>query len=307
MITWKQLAEMPIFAEFSHLTARLFDLDLAISGPHRTDKSYMTRVTRTCEISPICGAILSRPDAQRLCIADSAAHASLAARQRRTIRYVCHMGLREYIIPIMVDDELVAFLLTGQFLDHAPSAAGWRLVLHRLQELGLVPSRRAAGQLRKAYLRMKVIPPESQKDLVSLLEIFATHTAVTHARIMGLQQDPQERVATKAMRFIRQRFPGDIDIDDVADAAGASRRTIVRIMRKRTGQSVMDHVRRLRIDHACRQLHRTDDKIVDVAMKCGFISVPTFNRVFRKLKGVTPRQWRKQARRRHRKTARPGI
>lgn len=299
MITWQQLAEMPVLAEFARLTGRLFGLTLSISCPRQGGKGYMRELGSLRHANPLCQAVVSHSHATMAhCHAGSAAHARLAAKSLRMVRYICHMGHREYIFPIVVDGELVAFLMTGMFLDGPPTAAGWRRVERRLRKLGMVPDRQSLRRLRGLYLRSKVVSPQAQKDLVSLIDIFTKHTAVTHAKMLESQQDPQERVVSKAIEFLKGRCLADLRVDDVAAAAGVSRRSLVRVFPKKTGRSVTDYLRRLRVDHACRQLRAGDTKVIDVALRCGIPNLPTFNRTFRKLTGVTPRQWRKQARHR---------
>jgi AraC-like DNA-binding protein len=48
----------------------------------------------------------------------------------------------------------------------------------------------------------------------------------------------------------------------------------------------------LRIGETCRSLQETDDSVTDIAFRVGFNNLSNFNRRFRKLKGMSPREFR---------------
>ena len=132
---------------------------------------------------------------------------------------------------------------------------------------------------------------------MALLQLFAHHAAVAHVRLCMLEQDPQDRVVSKALDFLKNQFTEDLRLDQVAAAAGTSKRNLVRIFRARTGATVLNHLHRLRVDYACDQLRQTHVTVSRAGLDCGFGSIQQFNRVFRKLKRETPRRWREKARR----------
>ena len=49
----------------------------------------------------------------------------------------------------------------------------------------------------------------------------------------------------------------------------------------------------VRIRTACRELKRTNDTVGDIAVRCGFTTLSTFNRNFHRIMGISPQQWRK--------------
>lgn len=59
--------------------------------------------------------------------------------------------------------------------------------------------------------------------------------------------------------------------------------------------SFYDHVNRMRVEHSKRLLSETDEKIEAVAELSGFNSVMTFRRAFRAYTGLTPGEWRADA------------
>ena len=55
----------------------------------------------------------------------------------------------------------------------------------------------------------------------------------------------------------------------------------------------------LRVGRACRLLAETEMNVTEVALSCGYRNISNFNRQFRRLKRVSPRQFRRQMQRPH--------
>ncbi len=281
----RQFASLLAVQEFYHLVRNLFGLEIAVITPDGTD-GVLPGPGR--ELNAFCAGIQRHPEGRRLCLACDAVHARKATLRRKPIRYTCHAGLTEFIIPILVDEAVVAHLQCGQILDRPPDAAAWRCTRTRLARIGC----RNVSALGRAFRRSPVIPKPRQHDLIALLHLFAQHAALAHARRLLLEQDPHDRIVSRAMTFLHGRFRDDIGIDEVAAAAGTSKRTLARVFRERADASVLAHLRRLRVAYACEQLRQTSAKIASVALDSGFGSIQQFNRVFHVITGCSPKAWR---------------
>ena len=58
--------------------------------------------------------------------------------------------------------------------------------------------------------------------------------------------------------------------------------------------SPVEYINLVRIRMACEYLKTTDDPVADIAHKCGFSVLSTFNRNFKEIMGVPPHVWRKR-------------
>ena len=61
-----------------------------------------------------------------------------------------------------------------------------------------------------------------------------------------------------------------------------------------TGRTFVGWLTEVRIGHACRLLAQTDLPVLTIALDSGFGNLSNFNRAFRRLRGCTPREWRRQ-------------
>ena len=104
-----------------------------------------------------------------------------------------------------------------------------------------------------------------------------------------------QQVAT-AVRFIHQNPRGRIQVNDLADAAGLSRRSLEQRFYRALGVSPHAEIRRVRISQMAQMLVETDLPITHIADLLGFTYVRNAARWFKQQKGMSPSEFRKQHR-----------
>lgn len=99
---------------------------------------------------------------------------------------------------------------------------------------------------------------------------------------------------TEAIEYIHQCFHQDISLKQIADKVSMSANHLSTLFNKETGQSVVDYIQLLRVEQARAMLTETHLKSYEVADKVGFSDHSYFSRVFKKVTGVGPRQYRRR-------------
>ncbi len=94
------------------------------------------------------------------------------------------------------------------------------------------------------------------------------------------------------MAYINNNFGENITLGDVAKIAGMAEVSLSRFFRLRTGKTFIDTLNEVRLGHASRMLIDTTNSINEVAYKCGFNNMSNFNRIFKKKKDSTPKEFR---------------
>lgn len=95
--------------------------------------------------------------------------------------------------------------------------------------------------------------------------------------------------------FLTEHYSEDFSMADLAQRSGMTESSFSRTFRRATGNSYTDFVNRLRINKACQLLMETDRYITNVCYDVGFNNVANFNRRFLQIKGMTPKEFRRQA------------
>lgn len=97
----------------------------------------------------------------------------------------------------------------------------------------------------------------------------------------------------KLIDTIEENLETEIDYNELAKVIGTSSYTMQRIFNFLTGMTVTDYIRRRRLSKAGEELRRTNQKIIDIALKYHYDSPISFTHAFKKMYGQSPANFRK--------------
>ncbi len=100
----------------------------------------------------------------------------------------------------------------------------------------------------------------------------------------------------KAIEYIEFNYTGKLGVQDIADYIGISRSRLYRIFMSTYGKSPMEIILEYRIRMACQLLKHSNLSIGAVAYSVGFEDNLYFSRAFKKMKGISPREFIKKTR-----------
>ncbi|MFM9922206.1 AraC family transcriptional regulator [Variovorax sp. H27-G14] len=102
----------------------------------------------------------------------------------------------------------------------------------------------------------------------------------------------QPRQIEKVLAHIHAHCAQELSLDSVSTLAGMSKGAFSRFFRRTTGHTFTEFVTRARIGEACQLLRDGRQQISSICYLVGFNNISNFNRHFRRLKGVTPGEYR---------------
>ncbi len=94
------------------------------------------------------------------------------------------------------------------------------------------------------------------------------------------------------VRFLIDESHRKITLSEAAEIASMNKEAFCRFFRERTRKTFTEFLNEIRIKKACELLLNKDMTISQVASESGFTNLSYFNRVFRKINGKTPKQFR---------------
>lgn len=97
-------------------------------------------------------------------------------------------------------------------------------------------------------------------------------------------------------QYVAKHYAEPITTRALAEMCYLSEGHFCRFFKAATGQSPLSYVNRYRIDRAALLLRRTDGSITEVALATGFPDVNYFSRTFRKVRGCSPSEYRREGR-----------
>ncbi len=139
----------------------------------------------------------------------------------------------------------------------------------------------AARALEKLMRGSRKLPPR-------ILAV-APHIVTRRSTDFVATDEPHTR---RALQFVRDQGRTSISVDQVARAAGLSRRALEKRFRALLGRSILEEIRRVRTDHMARLLVETDLPVTAIAGMLGFEDAHHFARYFRSGKQLTPLRYR---------------
>lgn len=98
----------------------------------------------------------------------------------------------------------------------------------------------------------------------------------------------------KVYEYIQENFSRTITLSEISELVNMSPVSFNRFIKKRTGQTFVHYLNDTRISFASRWLLETDLCIGEIAFKCGFNNIANFNRLFKKAKHCTPKEFREE-------------
>ena len=99
---------------------------------------------------------------------------------------------------------------------------------------------------------------------------------------------------SRAKQYIQDHQDEDLSLSQVAKAVNTSTFYFCKLFKKVTGLNFTDYVSRLRIEKAKNLLLNPNLRISEIAYEVGFQSLTHFNRVFKKIMGQSPTEYRQK-------------
>lgn len=128
---------------------------------------------------------------------------------------------------------------------------------------------------------------------LSLIENVRTLSSSSFANV---RSGSDSRRVSKVQQFISENYQQNINLEQLADLAGMSAVAFSRYFKLRTGKTLSDYIIDVRLGHAARQLVDTAEGIGEICYDCGFNNLSNFNRIFKKKKNCTPKEFRERYR-----------
>jgi len=279
------LMNSKIFTEYERAFAGATGLSVAL----RPVESLSVPLNVERNAAPFCALITQKTQSCAACLKAHARLLEAATLHAHTA--ACYAGLSQTAVPVRVGDQLIGFLKTTQTFYKKPDERQFQRALRTLVGLGVDPDQ---DQLRKAYFATRVIERARHASAIKLLGIFAEHLSILSNRIVIRRNNAEPPWLTKAKAFIRENFTENLRLAQVAKIANMSRFHFCKMFRQATALNYTDYLSRIRIEASKGLLVNPNLRVSEVAFESGFQSMSHFNRVFLRVVGQSPTNFRLQ-------------
>lgn len=141
-----------------------------------------------------------------------------------------------------------------------------------------------------------------QQGFDSVLELMSILHDLSTSRNMRILSDAtfgnvesfsyNSRRVEKIMNYLNANFDKNVSLGEAARLASMTEVAFSRFFKARIGKTFVDTLIEIRLGHASRMLIDTTHTVNEIAYKCGFNNISNFNRIFKKKKDCTPKEFR---------------
>ena len=129
--------------------------------------------------------------------------------------------------------------------------------------------------------------------LMQLYVLLGQQNATSDMVMPGVKlRHSDHEIVESARLYIDQYYMREMTLSDVSAFTGYSQSYFSRIFKQQIGTSFSEYLRVKRVSAAADMLIHTRESVQDIAVKAGFGSIATFNRVFHEVKQCTPTRFR---------------
>jgi len=147
----------------------------------------------------------------------------------------------------------------------------------------------------KQMISTKNLSKAGEVRLLGLLYVFLSQLIEEFETKQFFDKDSKkESYIKKALEFIAMNYSRKITIAEIANFVGLDRSYLYSIFNEFLNVSPQEFLINYRIDMACQLMNNVNLSIGDIARSVGYDDQLQFSKVFRKIKGTSPRQYRKE-------------
>lgn len=262
-------AFMKDFYDITNLRIALYDADFQV---------LLTYPNLGCDL---CNLISKTPEGRLRCHQSDNLGLLETRYAKKVHTYICHAGLTELCFPIKYNMEIVGYLIFGQLLDERISSRqNVAICCHDLIDDHITWQN-----------AIENLSPMHMDYILSCSHIM--EACIQSVLLDTMLKISQNSLWQKIDAWVNANIDKKILLSDLSRELMVSESTISHKAKEMVGQSMGEFILRRKMSKACEYLLVTDLKIHEIAGKVGIPDYNYFSRVFKKIYGLSPIQYRK--------------
>ncbi len=231
--------------------------------------------------SPFCKLMKQNEKAKMSCHENDMKAFKRVQETNQVYLYQCSFGLYDAVAPLYSFGKLTGYLMMGQTLDTLNSSPSF--VISAASPF-IADKKELSDAVSKIHIRAK----ENIVSCLSIMAICAEYITLTN-RLNSTKQDLSHEIK----RYIDQNYKSKITIELLYERFFCSRATLINTFKRAYGVTINEYLTKVRINHATGLLTMTSKSVSEIAELCGFSDQNYFSKVFSKIKGKTPSEFRR--------------
>ncbi|HOZ85777.1 MAG TPA: AraC family transcriptional regulator [Niabella sp.] len=195
--------------------------------------------------------------------------------------------------------EEITIQFHKDFLDEKFLKRNQMFLMNRMIELSAKGILFSSDTVKKLLPRLRTLNQkqgfDSILELISILHELSVSTkmqTLSNTKYAMNELSYQGSRIQEVQTYLSLNFRRSITLTEVAKLVSMTEPSFCRFFKSKTGITFVDCLMELRLGHASRRLIDTSESVAEIAYHCGFNNISNFNRLFKKKKGCTPKEYR---------------
>jgi len=244
------------------------------------EPNSMSAVCKLSVSNPYCRAIQATADGLNGCRMSDRCLFDKCRTARQSEIHVCHAGLMDAAIPILLEDTIAGYLIMGPMKQNAEFSAAAELI--RRYPLN-------SDDMRCHYDSLPLYDPETIRSIANIA-LMLTRYILTE----NMLKPYSSRITEQAVEYIEENLSRRITVHELETTLHLSKSMLYKLFRERFGCTVSEYVNRRRVERSLHFLLNSDMSMEEISQHVGFSDSAYFGKQFKKEKGISPLQFRKQ-------------
>lgn len=266
-----------------------------------------------------CNLMRQKPEYRERCEKCDLFGGLEALKSNKVAPYKCHAGLVDIAVPVIIKNQLVGFILSGQVLvEKVPfhsiyPASDWRKHPDLVSEFNKLKAS-SPKQIENAAELLKILtehyfPINDQNNVSEFIRYdlnainpkdYST-TAITDELFEKANQSVMfhhhlRSEITEALSYIDDNLLGDISLSKVSSHVYLQPSYFSKIFKKETGFTFIDYTNRKKIIKSMLMLKDPTQSIETISHRLGYQHPSYYTKLFKKILGTTPAEYRRHLR-----------
>lgn len=198
-------------------------------------------------------------------------------KTRKPAMHVCHAGLLDATLPIIVEDEVVGYITMGQVRKCTDYASIEKRIPQELR-----------AELKEHFYKL---PLCSEDQLESAIRI--VNAIITKIVKENMIEITTEELSILAEKYIEENLAEDLSVEKLCRHLNISKNRLYECFHLCFNSTVNEYIVKKRVEKAIDLLENSELSIDEVAKETGFSDSSYFYRVFKKETGKTPKNFKK--------------
>lgn len=150
-----------------------------------------------------------------------------------------------------------------------------------------------AQQALRLGAKEYLLKPARASDILNCLNKLADEAFGSEKNPVPEEDFQSNHMVKRAMEYIADHYMENITLNDVAESVGISGGYLSTLFTQNLECGFVDYLNKVRVERACSYLEQNFLKTYEIAYKVGFRDEKYFSKVFKKIQGISPKEYRK--------------